>query len=190
MIGIFQVRMLLLPNKKTKFKTRVKEGDDPAFEETFTFKVTPSDVQQMGVRFRLYGCERMRRERMIGECIVGFASLNLDTPTAHLLTLEPRSNLTVTAQHIRIDTCLAKSTICVAIIVTARRLQGRRVELVSQRQCVFHAVHAARRHARAAHRTRLQRHDGSTVGGSHQRQQLPQHGHDPRARSNNTPLLR
>ena len=87
--------MLLLPNKKVKFKTKVKDGDDPSFEETFTFKVSASDVEQMGVRFRLYGCERMRRERMIGECIVGFASLNLDTPTAHLLTLEPRSNLTV-----------------------------------------------------------------------------------------------
>ena len=49
----------------------------------------------MGVRFRLYGCERMRRERMIGECVVGFASLNLDTATTHLLNLEPRSNLSV-----------------------------------------------------------------------------------------------
>lgn len=49
----------------------------------------------MGVRLRLYGCERMRRERMIGESVVGFASLNQDTPTIHSLTLEPRSNLSV-----------------------------------------------------------------------------------------------
>lgn len=47
----------------------------------------------MGVRFRLYGCERMRKERMIGESVVGFASLNLDLETTHWLTLEPRSNL-------------------------------------------------------------------------------------------------
>ena len=53
------------------------------------------DAEHMGVRFRLYGCERMRRERMIGESIVGFASINLDTPTTHMLTLEPRSNLSV-----------------------------------------------------------------------------------------------
>ena len=52
----------------------------------------------MGVRFRLYGCERMRRERMIGESVVGFASLNLDTETTHMLTLEPRSNLSVSAE--------------------------------------------------------------------------------------------
>ena len=53
------------------------------------------EVGSMGVRFRLYGCERMRRERMIGEVIVGFASLNLELPTTHMLTLEPRSNLSV-----------------------------------------------------------------------------------------------
>jgi len=51
----------------------------------------------MGVRLRLYGCERMRRERMIGECIVSFSSLPaaLDYPLEQFLTLEPRSNLTV-----------------------------------------------------------------------------------------------
>lgn len=47
----------------------------------------------MGVRFRLYGCERMRRERMIGECVVGFASFSLDSDVTLWLTLEPRSNL-------------------------------------------------------------------------------------------------
>ena len=58
-----------------------------------------AEADQMGVRFRLYGCERMRRERMIGECVVGFASLNLDTPTTHLLNLEPRSNLSVSTNR-------------------------------------------------------------------------------------------
>ena len=49
----------------------------------------------MGIRVRLYGTERMRRERMIGEAVVGFASVNQDTETTHWLTLEPRSNLSV-----------------------------------------------------------------------------------------------
>nr|CAD7456979.1 unnamed protein product [Timema tahoe] len=35
----------------------------------------------MGVRFRLYGCERMRRERMIGECVVSFSYINLELET-------------------------------------------------------------------------------------------------------------
>lgn len=49
----------------------------------------------MGVRFRLYGCERMRRERMIGEAVIGFASLNPDMESTHWIILEPRSNLSV-----------------------------------------------------------------------------------------------
>ena len=53
------------------------------------------EANNFGIRFRLYGCERMRRERMIGESIVGFASLNLDMETSHWLTLEPRSNIGV-----------------------------------------------------------------------------------------------
>lgn len=55
------------------------------------------DVGSMGLRLRLYGCERMRRERLIGECVVGFAMLvgATEAPVEHWLTLEPRSNLSV-----------------------------------------------------------------------------------------------
>jgi hypothetical protein len=53
------------------------------------------DVNSMGVRFRLYGCERMRRERMIGECVVSFTSINLELETTMWVALEPRANLTV-----------------------------------------------------------------------------------------------
>jgi len=49
----------------------------------------------MGVRFRLYGCERMRRERMIGEAIVSFANLNLELENNMWVALEPRANTTV-----------------------------------------------------------------------------------------------
>lgn len=49
----------------------------------------------MGVRLRLYGCERMRRERMIGETVVSFSSVNLELETNMWLPLEPRANLQV-----------------------------------------------------------------------------------------------
>lgn len=49
----------------------------------------------MGVRFRLNGCERMRREHLIGECIVPFSSVRMDQQTTMWLTLEPRSNIAV-----------------------------------------------------------------------------------------------
>ena len=35
-----QVRLLLLPTKKIKFKTKVKQGESPQFMETFHFKIS------------------------------------------------------------------------------------------------------------------------------------------------------
>lgn len=49
----------------------------------------------MGIRLRLYGCERMRRERLIGEAVVGFANINLELENNFWLTMESRSNTTV-----------------------------------------------------------------------------------------------
>ncbi|XP_025105175.1 synaptotagmin-14-like isoform X2 [Pomacea canaliculata] len=89
-----QVHLMLLPTKKQRYKTKAKQGQDPVFEETFTFsKISPEELPGMGLRFRLYGLERMRREQMIGESVVGFASLRLHEPVTHWVTLEPRTNL-------------------------------------------------------------------------------------------------
>ncbi|XP_042865237.1 uncharacterized protein LOC122248910 [Penaeus japonicus] len=89
-----QVRVLLLPGRKQKHKTRIRPGENPQFNEAFVFtKVNPEDVQQLGVRLRLYGCERMRREKMVGEVIVPFANINLTLGNTFWLTLEPRANL-------------------------------------------------------------------------------------------------
>lgn len=57
--------------------------------------ICTEEAHDMGMRIRLYGMERMRRERMIGETIIGFASLNLDVTSTHWIILEPRSNLSV-----------------------------------------------------------------------------------------------
>nr|CAD7199060.1 unnamed protein product [Timema douglasi] len=90
-----QVRLLMLPSKKQKHKTKIRHGDNPQFIESFLLhRVNPEDVNSMGVRFRLYGCERMRRERMIGECVVSFSYINLELETTMWLALEPRANLT------------------------------------------------------------------------------------------------
>ncbi|XP_045115854.1 synaptotagmin-14-like isoform X5 [Portunus trituberculatus] len=91
-----QVRVLLLPARKQKHKTRIRPGETPQFNEAFVFtKINPEEVQQLGVRLRLYGCERMRREKMLGEVIVPFASINLTLGNTFWLTLEPRANLAV-----------------------------------------------------------------------------------------------
>ncbi|KAH1006464.1 hypothetical protein HUJ05_007198 [Dendroctonus ponderosae] len=55
----------------------------------------PKDVNSMGIRLRLYGCERMRRERLIGEAVVSFANINLELENNFWLTMESRSNTTL-----------------------------------------------------------------------------------------------
>ncbi|KAF7276803.1 hypothetical protein GWI33_009766 [Rhynchophorus ferrugineus] len=49
----------------------------------------------MGIRLRLYGCERMRRERLIGEAVISFANINLELENNFWLTMESRCNTTL-----------------------------------------------------------------------------------------------
>lgn len=93
-----QVRLILLPSKKQKHKTKIRSGDNPQYMESFLLhRVNPEDVNSMGIRLRLYGCERMRRERLIGESIVSFANINLELENNFWLNLEPRANTTLGA---------------------------------------------------------------------------------------------
>lgn len=88
-----QVRLLMLPSKKQKHKTRIRPGESPQFMESFLLhRINPEEVNSMGLRVRLYGCERMRRERLIGESIVNFANIDLELETNLWLPLEPKGN--------------------------------------------------------------------------------------------------
>ncbi|XP_066279709.1 uncharacterized protein [Branchiostoma lanceolatum] len=94
--GGYQVHMVLLPTKKQRCKTKVRQGNNPVFKESFRFsRVNQDELPDMGVRFRLYACERMKKERLIGEKLVGFSNLKLDQRESMAVTLplEPRSNL-------------------------------------------------------------------------------------------------
>ncbi|XP_035680843.1 uncharacterized protein LOC118418846 isoform X3 [Branchiostoma floridae] len=94
--GGYQVHMVLLPTKKQRCKTKVRQGNNPVFKESFRFsRVNQNELPDMGVRFRLYACERMKKERLIGEKLVGFSNLKLDQRESMAVTLplEPRSNL-------------------------------------------------------------------------------------------------
>lgn len=93
-----QVRLILLPSKKQKHKTKIRSGENPQFMESFLLhRVNPEDVNSMGLRLRLYGCERMRKERLIGETVVSFAHINLELENNFWLNLEPRSNTTLSS---------------------------------------------------------------------------------------------
>lgn len=39
-----QVRILLLPNKKQRYKTKVKSGHNPVFQESFIFNKIPPGI--------------------------------------------------------------------------------------------------------------------------------------------------
>ncbi|XP_045461598.1 synaptotagmin-16 isoform X2 [Harmonia axyridis] len=93
-----QVRLILLPSKKQKFKTKIRTGDNPQYMESFLLhRINPEDVNSMGLRLRLYGCERMRKERLIGEAMVSFANINLELDNNFWLNLEPRCNTSLNA---------------------------------------------------------------------------------------------
>ncbi|KAM7360109.1 synaptotagmin 14 isoform 1-T2 [Cochliomyia hominivorax] len=91
-----QVRLLMLPNKKQKHKTKIRSGENPQYMESFLLhRVTPEEVNNMGLRVRLYGCERLRKERLIGEAYVSFATIDLELETNLWLPLEPRNTSSI-----------------------------------------------------------------------------------------------
>ncbi|RWS27979.1 Synaptotagmin-14-like protein [Leptotrombidium deliense] len=92
-----QVRCVLLPFKRQKYKTKVRQLTNGSvhFNESFTFhRINPDEVLSFAIRLRLYGCERMRREHLIGETMLLFSSSKpLQHETKLWLTLEPRSTI-------------------------------------------------------------------------------------------------
>lgn len=88
-----QVRVVLLPLKKQKFKSKIRNGESPQYMESFVLhKINPEDVHGLGLRIRIYGCERMRRQRLLGEAGVSFATLNLELENNLWLALSPRQH--------------------------------------------------------------------------------------------------
>lgn len=90
-VGGSQVRLVLLPSKKQRRKTRVRQGTSPQYMESFLLhRVSPEDVNAMGVRIRVYQWSgRIRRERLLGEARVSFELINLQLETNLWLPLQP-----------------------------------------------------------------------------------------------------
>ncbi|KAK3715065.1 hypothetical protein QZH41_012134, partial [Actinostola sp. cb2023] len=86
-----QVRIVLLPAKKQRFKTKAKPATNPNFQETFTFsRVQQSEVHECCLRIRLYGHERIGRDKLLGETNIVLPELDLDGDGAALWrTLTP-----------------------------------------------------------------------------------------------------
>ena len=93
------MRLVLLPTRRQKHKTRVRTGTNPQYNEAFVFnKISPEEVQAMGVRLRLYACERLRREHLLGEVLVPFSNVNLTLGNTFWLTLETRADMAVSGE--------------------------------------------------------------------------------------------
>ncbi|KAI5611702.1 synaptotagmin-16 isoform X2, partial [Silurus asotus] len=89
----WQVRVVLLPGKRQRYKTAVQRGSTPRFEETFRFtRLDASELNTSALRFRLYAIGKMNREKMMGETIYSLNKLSTERHEVTLV-LEPRSNL-------------------------------------------------------------------------------------------------
>jgi len=91
-----QVRLVLLPTKGQRFKTKVRQASNPVFNETFTFMyVDQIAISQFQIRIRIYGQERYNQGRLIGELIQPLKELNLFNPATEenqvWKTLAPRA---------------------------------------------------------------------------------------------------
>ncbi|XP_054758786.1 synaptotagmin-14-like [Lytechinus pictus] len=90
----FRLRLLLLPSKRQRAKTHIRETKEPLFKELFRFsRIFPHEVVSTALRCRLYGCERMRKEKLIGESIIKFSSLNIGTKQIIKVRIDPRSDV-------------------------------------------------------------------------------------------------
>ncbi|PIK62309.1 putative synaptotagmin-14 isoform X4 [Apostichopus japonicus] len=92
--GSYRLRLVLNPAKRQRAKTRIRDGDKPEFKELFRFsRIYPHELVSSSIRIRLYGAERMRKERLIGEGIVKFSALNVSKKQVIRLRLKPQSEL-------------------------------------------------------------------------------------------------
>ncbi|XP_038075068.1 synaptotagmin-16-like isoform X8 [Patiria miniata] len=87
----WRLRILLYP-KKQRTKTRIRETEEPVFKELFRFtRIRPHELVNTAIRLRLYAAERMRKERLVGEGLVKFASLSTSAPQTVMVKLVSRS---------------------------------------------------------------------------------------------------
>lgn len=69
---IIQVRLLLLPARVRRWKTKVQNTDQRVFNEVFRMRhITQTELDHLGIRFRLYGIGKVK-DRLIGEAVIGF----------------------------------------------------------------------------------------------------------------------
>lgn len=68
--------LLLLPSKKQRFKTKARSTVNPKFDEKFVFdRILQQDLFRMAIRIRLYGHDKLGKEKLIGENVFQLADV-------------------------------------------------------------------------------------------------------------------
>jgi hypothetical protein len=95
--SMVQVRVVLLPPKKQRFKTKPKSSNNASFHETFTFShVTQEEIRYGSLRIRVYGHERITRDRLVGEVNMPLSEFDLESESDTVWRMIiPRSQLSV-----------------------------------------------------------------------------------------------
>ena len=71
-----RIHVLLLPGRKQRFRTKAKATPNSKFNETFMFdRLILQDLYRSAIRMRLYGVEKLGKERLVGECLLQLADL-------------------------------------------------------------------------------------------------------------------
>ncbi|XP_028398731.1 synaptotagmin-16-like isoform X3 [Dendronephthya gigantea] len=93
--SMVQVRVVLLPAKKQRFKTKPKASNNASFHETFTFShVTQEEIRYGSLRIRVYGHERITRDRLVGEVNMSLSEFDLESESDTVWRMIiPRSQL-------------------------------------------------------------------------------------------------
>lgn len=68
--------LVLLPSRKQRFKSKARSTVNPKFDEKFVFdRILEKDLFRMALRIRLYGYEKLGKEKLIGELVFQLADV-------------------------------------------------------------------------------------------------------------------
>ena len=87
--------LLLLPSRKQRFKSKTRSTANPNFDEKFVFdRILQQDLFRMAIRIRLYGHDKLGKEKLIGEHVLQLADVAQSRDKKLDVWRDLRANLT------------------------------------------------------------------------------------------------
>jgi len=86
----YQLRIAIIGLKKKRWTSAIVPAPDPAFNESVTFKnLTPEEVSKVAIRYRLYACEKHRRQFVFAQSTIACTSINLQQGGDYPIVMKP-----------------------------------------------------------------------------------------------------